>query len=112
MATNYKQPGEVLTFAAPYAVASGAGALVGALFGVALTTLENAAEGEFKLTGVWSLKCASGSTFAVGADVYWDNSAKQCTSTSSGNSLIGAATAVKSGGSVVVTVRLNGTTVS
>ncbi len=32
---NYVQKGETLTLAAPYAVSSGAGALVGAIFGVA-----------------------------------------------------------------------------
>ena len=39
MATNFKQPGEVLTLTAPYQRDSGQGALVGAIFGVALSTV-------------------------------------------------------------------------
>ena len=39
MAGNFIQPGDTLTLTAPYTVASGAGAKVGSIFGVAWTTI-------------------------------------------------------------------------
>ena len=53
---NYVQPGNIITLTAPYAVASGDGLLVGAIFGVASGTaalgeaVETAVEGRGKVT--------------------------------------------------------------
>lgn len=95
---NYVQPGANLTLAAPYAVASGAGALIGSIFGVASTALDNAATGEFVTEGVFDLAKVGSQAWTVGAKIYWDNTNKYCTTTASGNTLIGVAvTAVGSG---------------
>jgi len=107
-ATNFVQEGETITMAAPYAVASGAGALVGSIFGVALQDLDNAEEGEFATGGVWDLLCVTGDTFSVGAKVYWDNGAKKCDSSSSTTSLIGVAVKAKTNTETTVRVRLDG----
>jgi hypothetical protein len=40
--------------------------------------------------------------------VYWDNTNKRCTSTASGNTLIGVATVVKASGATTVTTLLDG----
>lgn len=88
---NQIQSDEIVTLAAPYAVNSGAGALVGALFGVAGTTLANGETGAFVTRGVFDLTKVGSQAWTVGAKVYWDNTNKYCTTTSSGNTLIGVA---------------------
>ncbi len=107
---NFVQEGETLTLTAPYAVTSGLGALVGSIFGVAVGDVANGAEGEFKVEGVFDLVKAASQAWTVGAKVYWDNTNKVCTTTASGNTLIGVAVvAVGSGaGETIGCVRLNG----
>ena len=107
MSTNFVKSGEILDLAAPYAVAAGAGALVGSVFGVSLNTLANGVTGPFAIKGVFDLLLHSGDTPAPGALVYWDNTNKYVTTTSTSNTKIGVAeNAVASG--TVVRVRLNG----
>ena len=108
MASNYVQEGETITLAAPYDVVSGAGALVGSIFGVALQDTLSTVEGEFATGGVWDLLCVTGDTFAIGAKVYWDNGAKKCDSSSSTTSLIGVAVKAKTNSETTVRVRLDG----
>lgn len=105
---NYKQPGHTLPLIAPYDVASGGGALIGALFGVAATAVLSGQEGEFSLVGVYGLPKATG-VINQGAKVYWDNTAKVVTTTASGNTLIGAAAKPAASNDAIVPVRLNGT---
>ncbi|WP_018407923.1 DUF2190 family protein [Methylocystis rosea] len=106
MATSFIQSGEAVEFAAPYAVASGAGALIGAIFGVAQTTLGNGERGAFQLCGVWELAKNSAEAWTEGAKIYWDNTNKRCTTTASGNTLIGVATEAAANPSSVGRVRL------
>lgn len=74
MATNYRHEGDVITVAAPTGgIKSGAGALYGSLFGIAMFDAAQAAPVEVGTEGVWVLpKPNSVITFAVGANVYWD----------------------------------------
>jgi predicted RecA/RadA family phage recombinase len=109
MADNLIQEGDVLSLAAPYAVSSGDGALIGTLFGVALVTLASGDTGSFMTEGVWSLKKTSAQAWTVGAKIYWDNTNKECTTTSTSNTLIGCATAAAANPSSTGHVRLNGT---
>lgn len=53
---NYVQPGRTITLAAPYAVASGDGLLVGAIFGIATASAILAEQVEACLVGVFDLK--------------------------------------------------------
>jgi predicted RecA/RadA family phage recombinase len=108
MATNYIQPGKTMNFAAPADVASGAGALIGAIFGVALQTLASGARGEFAIEGVWTLAKTSAQAWTEGALIYWDNTNKVCTTTSTSNTRIGVAAAVAANPSSTGQVRLNG----
>lgn len=108
MATNYIQEGDVLTLTAPRTVSAGDGALVGNIFGVALGDVDSGDEGEFAIEGVWQLTAASAATFGVGSVVYWDNSAHDVTSHSTGNDRIGVAVATKSGGATTAKVLLDG----
>lgn len=109
MASNYIQPGKTLTLTAPYIVASGAGALIGKVFGVALQALAAAAAGEFTVEGVWSLAKTSAQAWAVGDVIYWDNVNKRCDNlASAGFTRIGVATAVAANPSSTGYVRLDG----
>lgn len=107
---NYVQNRDKLNVAAPYELASGEGALLGSLFGVAQHDAANGADVALQLDGVVTLAKVGSQAWTVGARVYWDNSNKHCTTTASGNTLIGVATAaVGSGASLTTgTVRLNG----
>jgi predicted RecA/RadA family phage recombinase len=111
MAGNYVQPGKTITLTAPYAVASGAGALVGSIFGVSLQTLAIAVAGEFATVGVWSLAKTSAQAWVVGDKIYWDNANKRCDNVATaGFRLIGVATAVAANPTATGSVRLNGVT--
>lgn len=107
---NFIQEGDTLTLAAPYTRTSGQGALVGSIFGVAAADVTSGANGEFVVEGVFQLTKAGSQAWTVGVKVYWDDSAKACTTTSMGNTLIGVAVeAVGSGaGETLGKVRLNG----
>ena len=104
---NSIQEGEALALAAPYAVASGGGALIGSIFGVAVTALANAEVGTFQLCGVYTLPKATGAA-TVGAKAYWDNTNKNVTATAGSNTLIGVFVAAYASGDTLANVRLNG----
>lgn len=104
---NYIQKGEVLTLVAPAAVSSGDGLLVGSVFAVALSDAESGADVEAQVCGVFELPKASGAV-TQGAKLYWDNTAKDVTTTSTSNTLIGVAVEAAASGDATVIVRLNG----
>ena len=107
---NFIQEGKTLDLAAPYAVSSGGGALVGATFGVAITDLANGVVGAFSIEGVYSLTKATGASTggAQGALAYWNNTNKNVTAVSSGNTKIGVFTATCADADTTARVRLNG----
>lgn len=105
---NAVQEGDVITFAAPYAVNSGDGFLVGSIFAVATTTAANGATVEGRTEGVFDLTTLGTDTPSAGTKAYWDNTNKRLTTTSSGNTLIGAFTAAKSSGVTIGRVYVDG----
>lgn len=108
---NYVQSGNIVTLAAPAGgVKSGGGVLVGALFGVAAYDADEGVEVETQLVGVFDMPKATGAV-AAGAKLYWDSTAKNLTTTASGNKLVGAALLAAGSGEATVRVRLDGTTV-
>ncbi len=106
---NYVQPGHAITLAAPYAVASGDGLLVGAIFGVATANVAIGEAVEANLVGVFDLKKVASQAWSAGDKVYWDNTAKEVTKTATNNTLIGAAIEAVGNGAGETTgrVRLN-----
>jgi predicted RecA/RadA family phage recombinase len=88
---NYIQTGEKITIAAPYGVKSGGGALIGAMFGVAIADAANGSPVTIVREGVFSMKKLNAEAWTVGAQIYWDNTAKQCTKVVASNTLIGFA---------------------
>ena len=102
---NFVQKGDVVTAAAPYDRSSGQGALIGNIFGVASADVLSGADGEFQVEGVFDLTKARGSV-SQGDMIFWDDSAKNCTKTATGNSRIGMATQAQASGDATVRVRL------
>ncbi len=105
---NYVQKGENLTIAAPYDVTSGGGVKSGLIFGIASGDAESGDDVDLVTIGVFDLPKVSTNTFAIGAAVYWDDTAKLVTSTATDNTKIGVAVEAVGNPSGSVNVRLNG----
>ena len=104
---NFVQKGDVLTVTAPYAVNSGDGVLVGAIFGVACSTAALGADVEVSTYGVFDLTALSTDVATQGAKIYWDNTNRRLTVTASGNTLVGAATRAKASGDTTARVKID-----
>lgn len=109
MTTKTVGPRSPVTMTAPANVTSGQGLLVGSAFGVVGTTVASGALMALHTEGQHTLPKATGAAWAVGDIVYWDDSAKNVTKTSSGNTKIGYATSVQASGDTTGVVNLNGT---
>jgi predicted RecA/RadA family phage recombinase len=107
---NFIQCGDSLTVTAPYAVSSGDGVKLGSLFGVAAVDALISTPVTIAREGVFEMDAAAGA-IAAGGPVYWDDSAKTCTATATGNTRIGVATAAKGQSDTTVTVALTPPTV-
>lgn len=107
---NYIAPGDRVTVAAAATTVAGTGILRGAMFGMAMNDAANGADLVLALTGIFSGVKAASQAWTVGAAIFWDDTAKVFTTTSSGNTRIGVAVeAVGSGaGETTGIVRLNG----
>lgn len=106
---NLIQDGNILTFVAPSGgVVSGNGYLIGTIFGVATVAVAETLPFTLSVTGVYALPKAATITPAPGAKLYWDNAAKNVTTTSASNTLIGVhAASVAAGASdPTIAVRL------
>ena len=88
---NFVQPGKTLTLIAPRAIASGAGILVGSIFGIAKAAAASGANVETQLVGVVDIAKAVGAV-TQGAKLYWDNTNFVVTTVAGGNTQIGVAT--------------------
>ncbi|MEC9343249.1 MAG: DUF2190 family protein [Pseudomonadota bacterium] len=106
---NYVQPGNAITATAPSGgVSSGAGVLIGALFGVAATTQDEGDDVELATVGCFDLGKDS-SVFAFGDRVYWDVSEDKATaSPGTGDPAVGVAIGSAATGAATVRTRLDG----
>ena len=104
---NCVQKGENLDLAAPRALVSGEGFVVGSIFAVASAAAANGAPVVGVVEGVFDLPKAAGAITA-GAKLYWDNTAFNVTTTATSNTLIGVATRAAASGDATARVRLNG----
>lgn len=76
MATNYKQPGKVITWTnGGSAVVSGQVVKIGQILGVALGAIAGSASGEVQIEGVFSVPKVSAAVIAQGEALTWDVSA-------------------------------------
>lgn len=107
---NYVQPGDVLTFTVPSGgCVSGTAYLIGSIVAVATVTANAGDRAEFKVNGVFDFPKAASQAWAEGAVVYWDNTAKNFTTTASANTKAGIAVLATGSGAGETTgrVRLN-----
>jgi predicted RecA/RadA family phage recombinase len=104
---NYINSGDSVEVAAPYDVLSGGGCLVGTLFGIAFTDALSGALVVIKTKGVFTHAKNSAEAWTVGAAVYWDNTNKVFTTTTTSNTKVGVALAVAANPSATGTIRLN-----
>jgi len=88
---TYVQPGDYITVTVGATITSGSGVLAGKLFGVAATDTATGADVEMAVTGVFDLPKTASQAWTVGAAVYWDDTAKECTTVATANTLIGVA---------------------
>jgi predicted RecA/RadA family phage recombinase len=110
MATNFRQPGDVLEIVAGATIASGAGVLFGVSFGVAQNAAVSGERIRLRTSGVFNLPKAATIAPAPGALLYWDNAASNVTTTVGSNTKIGfhAGPVASGAGDATVPVRLNG----
>ena len=105
---NYISEGEVITITAGATITSGSGVLVGSMVGVAVKDAVSGDKLAVKLKGVYELPKTSPDNIAVGAAVYWNNTAKEITSTSAGNTLAGNAMEAAGAATTKILVKLLG----
>lgn len=103
---NFVQPGNTITLAAPAAVTSGSGVLVGAIFGIAAHDAASGEPVETVTTGVFDLSKVGSEAWSVGEKVYWDDGAKRATKVATDNTLIGVALATVGSGTDETTGRV------
>lgn len=104
------QQGDVLDLTAPYdlLLATGytPGFKIGSIIGVAETNAANGAPFEGRVSGLHTIKKATGETWAIGDLLYWDDSAKDFTKTSTSNTKAGYAMSVTLTGDTVGNIKL------
>ena len=115
MAGNFVKIADTVTFLAPSGgIVSGAGAMFGNIFGVAQYTaaagLPRRGRHRRQVTNL--PKPNSVVTFAQGAPVFWDDTAKLCKASATGYFQIGVATVEVGATGATVRVRLNGNSVA
>ena len=106
---NYVQPGENFTITATAAITSGDFVSIGSLGGVAQGTVAIGEDVVLVRRGVFTLPKTSAQAWTVGAPIYWDASAGEMTTVSTGNTLVGCAAAVAADPSATGRVLLDGT---
>lgn len=105
---NYVKPGYKTTHAHSAAVVSGQAILVGTELLVATGSFGADQEGEYLRAGVVSLPKVAAQVQAKGANIYWDDTAKNLTTTASGNTLAGKVDKAALSADTHVEILLNG----
>lgn len=106
---NYLQSEGRIDVPAPYAVASGGGMKIGALFGVAQTAAATGQSVTMVREGVYLLPGVAAEAAAAGDRAYWDDTARVITKASgTATMLVGAFVAPKAAGGTACTVLLDG----
>lgn len=92
MARTFVQPGKVITLTAPSGgVVDGTPVQIGQILAIPTTTVAATLPFEGEVEGVHNLPKVSAQAWTEGALIYWDNSAKLCTTVSTSNLRIGIA---------------------
>ena len=110
MTTKYVQPGNVIDYVnGGSARTAGQIILMGTRIGVCLDAIAANTTGAVQVLGVFTIaKLAADDMSTQGTVVYWDNTNKRITTTSSGNTKVGVIVGAKLNGETTARVRLNG----
>lgn len=109
MSRTFVQPGNSLTLTAPSGgVTASVPLLIGALLIVPHNTAAQGEPFEGERVGVHTLPKATSQAWTEGAKLYWDNTAKNITTTASGNTLVGVASAAAGSSDTTGVVLLDG----
>lgn len=103
---NYIAPGDTVAVTAPATVLSGAGVLVGSLFGIASGDAASGAEVLINTTGVYDMAKTAAQAWTSGQLIYWSGTA--ATNVVGTNKLIGVALRAELAAATVGRVRLHG----
>jgi predicted RecA/RadA family phage recombinase len=108
---NFTETGDSFAFTAPYPLTSGQGVLVGALFGVAFANYAlNETNCRAGRVGTADLTKEPSLVIAFGVRVFWDNTNRRVTTTTTGNFCIGWAAEAAAGADTTVSVLLGNPT--
>lgn len=102
---NFIQKGEVITIQATADTISGEVVLVGTIIGIAVKSVLTGGELPLAIEGVVELPKATGA-ITLGAKLYWDDTAKDVTTTVAANALAGYAISAQATGDPTVLVKL------
>jgi len=92
---TFYQPGNAITFTAPSGgVVGGTPVIIGTMIVIPAFSAAQDEEFEGVAGGIHILPKATGQAWTEGAALYWDDTNKNCTTTSSGNTAIGTAVKV------------------
>jgi len=104
---NFIHSGETLTLTAPTGgVVGGAPVKIGALVVVPVVSVAQTLPFEGRISGLFSLPSDTGTAWAEGDTLYWDNTAKVFTKTTTSNTKCAVAAAAKASADVTASVRL------
>ncbi len=106
MATNFIQPGLVLSIPAPAAVTSGCVIVAGNFVGIAQGDAAAGDIVDMALTGVWEIEKVAADAFAVGDVVYWDAATSLATASET-TAKVGLAVEIAAASTASVKVRLS-----
>jgi predicted RecA/RadA family phage recombinase len=90
-AGKFHSEGDVIDYTPGSAVTAGTCVLFGALIGFPERDIAASAKGSLRIRGVVEHDKADSQAWTAGAKLYWDDSAKNFTTTSSGNTLCATA---------------------
>lgn len=108
---TFVQEGKNLVITAPYARVSGEGVQVGsALFGVAMDAISSGASGAIATEGVFDLAKTTAQAYTAGQRLFWDDTNKKLTATSTANLAVGVCLAAAVTSDVIARVKLQGST--
>ena len=104
---NFVENGKNLEYTAGANITSGQPVLIGVLLGIAATDIANGATGIMAVEGVYTITSLTGTAWAQGAQLYWDDTNKRVTNVSSGNTACGKCWNTKASADATCLVKIN-----
>jgi predicted RecA/RadA family phage recombinase len=107
MAKNYIQEGNVLSYTATAAIASGAVVVIGKRIAIALADIAVGEAGAITAEGVFAVAKLGTDVVGQGDLLYWDAANSRLTTTAAGNTAAGFAAAPAGAGVGTVNIKIN-----